>query len=380
MSIKLVSVLSAILINCILCFGQDSAKTMNSFLGVEFGSPISSVKQVMSEKSEANLDSKHSNKKVLFYDGVNVCGHKTLYVAFHFSREQFEGTTAEYSSSLEANIFDLYEEIKSDLNSKYYITKDDYRSFTYPYENGDGQETTAIKLGKAKILSVWKFPQNDGSENSIFLSITEEMCVRLLYNCGKLSDKSKDKVKKVKEKDSTPNVDSFLGIKFGSSVSTVKQALSKRPGAKFDLKGSTKDALVYDGITVAGKNTSYVTFFIYKGQLDGGVAFFSTSLEAKIIDLYEEIKSDLNSKYYITKDDCKSFKYPYKDGDGQETTAIKLGKAEYISRWIFPQEDGTKNTISLGIDEDLTIHLIYNYGKLYDEEKKETKKAESKDY
>jgi hypothetical protein len=174
---------------------------MNGFLGIKFGTSSANVKQAMSKKSESIYDSKNSNNSKLKYNGVKVGGNETLFATFYFYKDQLMGVTSVFSPNLEARIFDLYNRIKLDINSKYYVTKQDYKSFKYPYENGDGHETTAIKLGKADILSVWNFLQPDGSKNQIILSITEKLKVELFYDCGRISDEYDKKAEKQVAKD-----------------------------------------------------------------------------------------------------------------------------------------------------------------------------------
>jgi hypothetical protein len=180
--------------------------------------------------------------------------------------------------------------------------------------------------------------------------------------------------------DSTRTMDGFLGVKFGASASSVKKNISARSEAKFDSKYSKQDVLIFDRVRIAGKETRFVKFEFFKDQLYGIVAYYKASLDARTIELYDEIKSDINSKYYYTDADYKSFKYPYEAGDGHEITAITLGKASIVAKWTFAQSDGTENQIYLDIDDNLNIKLFYNCGRISAQASETQKSKESTDY
>jgi hypothetical protein len=180
--------------------------------------------------------------------------------------------------------------------------------------------------------------------------------------------------------DSTSTMNGFLGIPFGVSPASVKKALSARAGAKFDQKNSTKDVLIYDDVTVGGRKTSFVKFQFYKDQFYAAIAYYRPTLEARTIELYDQIKSDINSKYYVSDKDIKSFDYPYEDGDGHEITALRVGKATIVSGWVFPQKDGKENSIYLRITDDLFVKLSYYCGVLSDQASREENQQNARDY
>src|ERR687884_1112783 len=176
-------------------FAQTTEKTLDGFWGMKFGSSIAECKRIILSKEGAVLDTKHSTENKLIVDGAEFGGRKTAFIALLFTDNKLHTAKVYFVPRLESKVFELYDEIKSEINDKYYVTKNDYRLFKYPYEDGDGYETQAIKLGKASIASFWSFPRSDGHKNSISLEINETLIVILSYQDGLLIEEAIEKQK-----------------------------------------------------------------------------------------------------------------------------------------------------------------------------------------
>lgn len=179
---------------------------------------------------------------------------------------------------------------------------------------------------------------------------------------------------------SEKTMDSFWGMKFGSSMAECKKIILSKEGTVIDAKNSTPDKLIIDGAEFGGRKTLFISLQFSDNKFHTAKVYFNPRLASKVIELYDEIKGEINDKYYITKDDFRHFKEPYSEGDGYETQAIRLGKATFAAFWTFTRSDGHKNAISLQINENLSIVLGYQDGQLIDEAIDKKKSKAAKDY
>lgn len=179
-------------------------------------------------------------------------------------------------------------------------------------------------------------------------------------------------------------LDVFFGFRFGCSMDSIKKGMLMKPGCTIDSKNSNETRLVFDNVKFAGRDASFMSFSFINNKFHTGAVSIAPNLKSQIIDLYNEIKSELNEKYFVTKDDFEIYKSPYEKGDGYYETAIKLGKASFSSYWMFENpksnKEDQKNTISLKITETLNISIKYQDGILIDEAVDKSKAKNFKDY
>lgn len=176
------------------------------------------------------------------------------------------------------------------------------------------------------------------------------------------------------------SLDGFWGMTFGSSMAECKKNILAKEGATIDNKNSSETVLIIDGAIFGGRKTDFISLEFITNKLHTARVFYPKTLEAKVEELYSEIKSEINSKYYTTKVDFRNFKSPYRDGDGYDTQAIRLGKGTVAAFWKFKRSDEFENLISLEIKEDLIVSLSYQDGKLIKEAVQKRKSESSKDY
>lgn len=174
-------------------------------------------------------------------------------------------------------------------------------------------------------------------------------------------------------------LEGFWGIKFGTSIAEGKKIMASK-GLKLDTSGSSKDILIYQNVKFGGRDAVAVGLKYDKNRFYEAMVGYRTPLDAKTVELYENVKADINAKYYTSNEDYKSFKYPYSEGDGYEITAIKLGLANISAFWQFERSDGEKNWIQLEIKENLVIFINYTDGKISEEVIGRNRATDSKDY
>lgn len=177
-------------------------------------------------------------------------------------------------------------------------------------------------------------------------------------------------------------LDGFFGMKFGSSKESIKKIMLEKPGCNFDTKHSTEDILIFNGLKFAGRDIQFMLFSFTNNKFHTSRVVLVSELESKTVELYNEIKGELNEKYFTTKSDYEFYKSPYEKGDGYTESAIKLGKAEFSAFWKFknPNSPEGQNIISLEINPSLSISLGYQDGVLIKEVVSKTKEKNYKDY
>lgn len=166
----------------------------------------------------------------------------------------------------------------------------------------------------------------------------------------------------------TKPIDGVLGIKFGDTkqqaIATIK-ARGGIPGAP----GANPDFLTFSNVKLGHRNSDYA----YINTLDNKVYWvglvFKIELEAQVIDYYNSLVKDISDVYGPPTKIYKTFKDPYKDGDGFETQALSTGNADYETYWM-----AGDNTISVFITPKLQI--VVNY---YDQKTKEIADKRKKD-
>lgn len=173
----------------------------------------------------------------------------------------------------------------------------------------------------------------------------------------------------------------FLGVEFGSSKETAKEILLSRKGCVLDEVNSSDTALFFDDMKFAGRETSNVMLLFVDDKFAKAAVYIKPKLDAYVLEVYREIKNELNSKYFVTDDDFENYQQPYEENDGYLETGISLGKISISSFWSFVDaNNGLEDFIALKISEDLEIVIHYEDGDLADEMVNKNNDANSLDY
>lgn len=91
----------------------------------------------------------------------------------------------------------------------------------------------------------------------------------------------------------------FLGIKFGTSLGAVKETISGKPNCVFDTDNSDDNQLFFEGIKFAGRETLFISFKFIDDKFHTAYVLIRPNLESHTIDLYNEIKDEINEKGII---------------------------------------------------------------------------------
>ncbi len=159
-------------------------------------------------------------------------------------------------------------------------------------------------------------------------------------------------------------LDGFLDIDFGASLAEARSLLLQHEGIALDLAHSNADNLVCDGGTFAGKAVAFWLLGFVDDQMHTARAVIQPD-EADLLATYHALVAFFTDKYGPPDTRLAFFDEPYEDGDGFETYAIRFGKGHFAALWKFYQGDSV-NLISLSIDENLYIPVVYQSGKLID--------------
>ncbi|MBD1394604.1 hypothetical protein [Mucilaginibacter glaciei] len=170
----------------------------------------------------------------------------------------------------------------------------------------------------------------------------------------------------------TKPIDSFLGIKFGSSVAEVTAALKNR-GGKIS-PGASPTLLSSSNISLGSRKAESFFVMFIDDKAYGAYFVFRPELEPQLIDYYNSLVSDISDVYGKGKSH-KTFKQPYEDGNGFEVQAITTGNADYETIWT-----NENNKIFATIESDGSVVLIYSEGNLTEKATKQGKEKEKADF
>ena len=168
---------------------------------------------------------------------------------------------------------------------------------------------------------------------------------------------------------SVDTLKSFWGIKFGEKKEVAKKVLYTKGNVTITEK--TEGNMSILSVSNAVFSDKKVLLLILKFVND---KFFQATLnydtEAPNIRRdFESIANALNEKCFVVKT-YGDFKYPYKENDQYEETALATGYGKLVAYWSFAQERGisleTKKLETFSV-----ICLIYEDGALYEEAHKE---------
>jgi len=175
-------------------------------------------------------------------------------------------------------------------------------------------------------------------------------------------------------------LESFLEIPFGASIEEAKQIIKMRSGSEFDEENSNLETLFFNGIRFGGRETIFTMLSFYEDKFSKASVYIKANLEAYTVSLYEEIKDEINSKYFVSTEDYETYKSPYEKNDGYTETAISIGKANFSCYWNFQNSNAMDDYVSVSINENMNIIISYENGFLIDLLVKERKANDISDY
>jgi hypothetical protein len=155
-----------------------------------------------------------------------------------------------------------------------------------------------------------------------------------------------------------------LGLTFGMNATSVKDIMGKKGST---LREATPEIITYENVQIGTKKADLLSFHIVNDKLHTIKALFISEIEAKTQDIYDDLKNILGSKYGEPKS-YRDFTDPYKDGDGYEMQAVRLGKAAIESYWSFKNDKVIALEIR-ALKTEMYVSLVYQDSKLFEEVK-----------
>lgn len=172
----------------------------------------------------------------------------------------------------------------------------------------------------------------------------------------------------------TKPIEGFLGIKFGSSKADVITAIEAK-GGKLKHYANTPENTVYFSDVNLGSRATIVFFVLFVNDKAYESIFgFQPEKGPQAIEYYNSLVKDISEIYGKGKSN-RLFKSPYKEGDGDEISAIEGGYANYFTNW---KDD--KKVIQASINDKLNIQLTYEDESLAAEAQAKQKAKEKSDY
>jgi hypothetical protein len=182
-----------------------NAQELTGFMGIPFGSSKEDIKKIFLSK---NVDAKiHTDEpRTITFTNFNFGGRKAVAVVFGLNDEgKMHTAIVLLENEYDDDVFELYDNVVADINNKYHYRDVNNEFWKYPYDKGDKYQhgTTAIKLGKCTLQSMWYFDVNDPSshddDNVIAVENTQTCTVKITYQNGLMIS---NVVSKNKEKNS----------------------------------------------------------------------------------------------------------------------------------------------------------------------------------
>lgn len=177
-------------------------------------------------------------------------------------------------------------------------------------------------------------------------------------------------------------LDGVFGMKFGMSQEEVKQIMLKRSDFPLNKIGNSKEAITYGAGKFAGRDIKILYLKFVDNKLSTIGFIYSIDLESEVVDTYQQIKRELVQKYGESELDIEDYSTPYEQGDGYTESAIRLGKATFLSKWTLGSSTNVdiNNNIGLFISTGLSVMLLYQDGKLQKLESESDKEKALNDY
>ena len=155
------------------------------------------------------------------------------------------------------------------------------------------------------------------------------------------------------------NAQTFMGINIGGTQESIKTKLINK-GFKLN-KVEPNGTYIYNG-KLNGDN---IIFGVFSTPKSKKVFKFIITFE-DILHTWDDINSDFDkrnniliNKYGLPSLKTKIFQSPYKEGDGQELSALQSDKLEFCNCWI-PFQDYKNLVILLTVSKYKMVELHYS--------------------
>jgi hypothetical protein len=166
-------------------------------------------------------------------------------------------------------------------------------------------------------------------------------------------------------KSSEKHVVEIIGVPIQGDVNVAKQ--------KFIDKGFKDGESVDGGIHLSGRlmnrdvNLYLITTPKTKQFCKAAIFFDEHTSWSSLKSEFKEFEEILTKKYGKPYDTFKFFDSPYKEYDGYETTAVRIGKCNYFTFWKEAKSlNSSGYTIAVQINKGMTVAIQYENKELMD--------------
>lgn len=175
-------ILSAVLFITPFLGMSQTTKPIDGFSGIKFGSNKITVLAALKAKGGV-LDKENTEKDYLAVDHVKIGTRVASLMVKFVNDKAFE---ADYllDPEVEGKLLELYKSVNEDITSAYGDKKDVSTKYKAPYKEGEDEALTLLGLsaGNIDFTTTW----SDSADNTIQITITTEMIVKLTYQDSKL--------------------------------------------------------------------------------------------------------------------------------------------------------------------------------------------------
>lgn len=171
----------------------------------------------------------------------------------------------------------------------------------------------------------------------------------------------------------------FMGVKVDGPIEQCAQKyvakgfrVNKRESAFYKLTGMVKSQTVELYLIATPITKKVCRLAVYFPEQ---ISWMSIKSD------YKDLKKTIIDKYGDPKDDYNFFSSPYYEGDGYETSAVKIEKCHYAAIW--QEEPGPSTTgynILLQISKWMQVTLQYENAKNMDIKEREDKQLDNQNF
>nr|DAK31195.1 MAG TPA: hypothetical protein [Caudoviricetes sp.] len=166
---------------------------LKGFLNLPFGCDKEAVIKEMEENRKAYFADHRSHDDFLIFERFEFANRKIEEACFSFVDDKMCRVTLSICENLSKNIrfiIDAYNQIKKEINNKYYVSENDYIKYTPPaYELDDFEKyhSAYIRSNLVEYACYWNFPSEYDEDNYIILRIMSDLSTQITYEHGHLN-------------------------------------------------------------------------------------------------------------------------------------------------------------------------------------------------
>lgn len=172
-------------------------------------------------------------------------------------------------------------------------------------------------------------------------------------------------------------LNSFMKIPFGVNFDSVKLLKKEFDFSYERLSGYCRNC------TFGKFSGSILLLFNSKGQFMGGAVELKPKDEMLVFDLYDDVVRTLTDKYGKPTYSLEKFTSPFDfEKKGREYPNLSIPTAKVSTGWVFSSEmnDNNECKISVKIDSDFSVNILYNNRTLAKEDLLKEKNKQNQDY